>query len=128
MGSVSELARVVNREAVLWVPRMKISLQAINERLRVIPSELFLNVLLEVLPIFRQRWEGRKRSLPEGMAWVRDRYTQMLICDGSTLDSLIRKTGLLVEHATNPLAGRMPRFMCHHKSAVRTLLSDSLRQ
>lgn len=107
MGSVSELARIVNREAVLWVPRMKISLQAINERLRVIPAELFLNVLGEVLPIFRKRWEERKRPLPEEMAWVRDRYTQVLICDGSTLESLIRKTGLLIEQAKSPLAGRM---------------------
>ena len=32
MGSVSELSRVVNREAVLWVPRVKVSMQAINER------------------------------------------------------------------------------------------------
>jgi hypothetical protein len=107
MGSVSELARVVNREAVLWVPRMKISLQAINERLRAIPSVLFMNVLLEVLPVFRRRWEERKRPLPEAMVWVRERYAAVLICDGSTLDALIRKTGLLTETATKVLAGRM---------------------
>jgi Transposase DDE domain len=107
MGSVSELGRVVNREAVLWVPRMKVSMQAINERLRVIPSQLFMNVLMEVLPIFRERWEARKRPLPEAMAWVRARYAQILICDGSTLDALIRKTGLLIEEAKHPLAGRM---------------------
>lgn len=73
----------------------------------MIPSELFLNVLGEVLPIFRKRWEERKRPLPKGIAWVRDRYTQVLICDGSTLESLIRKTGLLIEQAKSPLAGRM---------------------
>jgi len=107
MGSVGELARVVNREAVMWVPRMKISMQAINERLRVMPAQLFMNVLMEVLPSFRKRWEERKRPLPEAMAWVRERYAQVLICDGSTLESLIRKTGLLIEDATHPLAGRM---------------------
>jgi hypothetical protein len=107
MGSVSELGRVVNREAVLWVPRMKVSMQAINERLRVIPSQLFMNVLMEVLPVFRGRWEARKRPLPEAMAWVREHYSQILICDGSTLDALIRKTGLLIEEAKHPLAGRM---------------------
>jgi hypothetical protein len=107
MGSVSELARGVNREALVWVPRMKISVQAINERLRVIPSVLFLNVLLEVLPVFRRRWEERQRPLPEAMGWVRARYTQVLICDGSTLDALVRKTGLLVEGAAKVLAGRM---------------------
>lgn len=114
LGSVSELARVVNREAVMWVPRMKVSMQAINERLRVMPARLFKNVMMEVLPIFRRRWEERNpstgrddRSLPEAMRWVRDRYNQVLICDGSTLESLIRKTGLLIEEATHPLAGRM---------------------
>lgn len=107
MGSVSELARVVNREAVMWVPRMKISMQAINERLRVIPSDLFMKVLLEVLPVFRKRWEERQRPLPEALAWVRDRYAPVLICDGSTLDALIRKTGLLIDKVKNPLAGRM---------------------
>ena len=107
MGSVSELGRVINREAVLWVPRIKVSMQAIHERLRVIPSHLFMNVLMEVLPIFRRRWEERKRPLPEAMAWVRDRYSQVLICDGSTLDALIRKTGLLIEEVKHPLAGRM---------------------
>jgi len=107
MGSVSELARVVNQEAVLWVPRMKISRQAIHERLRAIPAQLFLNVLMDVLPALRRGWEGRKRPLPEAMAWVQEQYAQVLICDGSTLDALIRKTGLLIEHATHPLAGRM---------------------
>ena len=107
MGSVSELARVVNQEAVMWVPRMKISVQALNERLRVMPSRLFMNVLMEVLPVFRKHWEERHRSLPDVMAWVRDRYAQVLICDGSTLESLIRKTGLLMEAPKNPLAGRM---------------------
>jgi len=107
MGSVSELARVVNQEAVMWVPRMKVSVQAINERLRVMPSQLFKQVLLEVLPVLRTRWAERNRPVPAVMAWVRDRYAQVLICDGSTLESLVRKTGLLIEAPKNPLAGRM---------------------
>jgi hypothetical protein len=41
------------------------------------------------------------------MAWVTDQYAQVLICDGSTLESLIRKTGLLIEAPKHPLAGRM---------------------
>jgi len=107
MGSVAELVRVVDREAVSWVPRMKISAQAMNERLRAMPAELFMRVLLEVLPALRARWGQRQRPIPAVMAWVRERYTQVLICDGSTLESLIRKTGLLIEAPKNPLAGRM---------------------
>jgi|GEM_PF-4178110 len=75
MGSVSELARVVNgpaaghfREAVLWVPRMKVSMQAINDRLRVLPAHLFKSVLTEVLPVLRARWEERQQPVPAVMA------------------------------------------------------------
>jgi len=107
MGSVAELVRVIDREAVAWVPRMKISAQAMNERLRAMPAELFVRVLLEVLPALRARWEQRQRPLPAAMAWVRQRYKQVLICDGSTLESLIRKTGLLIETRKKPLGGRV---------------------
>jgi hypothetical protein len=107
LGSVCELARVVNREAVLWVPRMKISQQAINGRLRALPAQLFLNVLLGIVPDLQERWEGRHRPLPAAIAWACARYTQVSICDGSTLDALLRKVGLLQDLAAHPLAGRI---------------------
>lgn len=107
LGSVSELARVVNNEAVMWAPKMKVSMQALNERMRVMPAFLFLRVLMEVLPVFQQRWAERKRPLSAAQEWVRTRYDSVLICDGSTLDALLRKTGLLLEEPKNPLAGRM---------------------
>ena len=111
IGSVCELARIVNREMVLWVPRMKITQQAINTRLRVIPAQLFLNVLTDILPVLQARWEGRERPLPETMAWAKRHYQQVVICDGSTLDALIRKVGLLKDEATHPLAGRMTALL-----------------
>lgn len=111
MGSVCELARIVNREAVLWVPRMKITQQAINTRLRVIPAQLFLNVLQEVLPVLRVRWEARKRPISEVMAWAQTHYQHVVICDGSTLDALIRKVGLLKALESHPLAGRMTALL-----------------
>jgi IS4 transposase len=107
MGSVCELARVVQREVVLWVPKTKVTQQAINARLRAMPAELFENVLEEVLPVMRARWAKRKRPLSKVMTWLQSRYTQVLICDGSTLDALIRKIGLLQDLKTHPLAGRM---------------------
>jgi hypothetical protein len=55
MGSVCELARVVQREVVLWVPKTKVTQQAINARLRAMPAELFENVLEEVLPVSEAR-------------------------------------------------------------------------
>ena len=125
MGCVAELCRVINTEMILWVPPMKISQQGLGDRMRDLPAELFRRVLLEVLPKFRKRWEDRKRPVPTVLTWARERYSQVLICDGSTLDTVVRKTGLLVEGvkqvkqtkqtkrtkpvkaATNPLAGRI---------------------
>ncbi|MBI1928495.1 hypothetical protein HYR99_30165 [Candidatus Poribacteria bacterium] len=45
--------------------------------------------------------------MPPEIAWAAFHDTQVVICDGSTLDALIRKIGLLRFAYTNPLAGRM---------------------
>jgi hypothetical protein len=49
--------------------------------------------------------------LPPEIAWAKAHYTQVAICDGSTLDALIRKIGLLRGALTNPLAGRMTALL-----------------
>jgi hypothetical protein len=74
MGSVCELARVVNREAVLWTPGQKITQQAINMRLRVMPAQLFWNVLGQILPVLHARWGIHQQPLSEVMAWARAHY------------------------------------------------------
>lgn len=43
----------------------------------------------------QQRWQERVRPLPAEIAWAQARFTACLIVDGSTLDALIRKVGLL---------------------------------
>jgi hypothetical protein len=107
-GSVSELVRVIHQECILWVPPLReLSQQALAMRLRLLPAELFLRVLLELLPVLNRRSLQRSRSLPAEIAWAKQHYSQVLICDGSTLDALLRKVGLLQEAALNPLAGRM---------------------
>lgn len=111
IGSVSELVRIVQREVVLWAPPLKVSQQAFSQRLRCLPSELFLQVLLVVLPELRQRWAQRHRPLPPEIAWAREHYQQVLVHDGSTLDALLRKVGLLQDRPTYPLAGRMTALL-----------------
>jgi hypothetical protein len=99
---------VVQQEALWWVPPLRrLSQQALAQRLRTLPAELFLRLLCRLLPVFHARWQARQRPLPAVIAWARTRYTQLLICDGSTLDALLRKVGLLQELPTHPLAGRM---------------------
>ena len=107
-GSVNELVRLIHQECILWVPPIRdLSQQALATRLRMLPAALFLNVLLTILPVFNQRSLHRSRPLPGEVAWAKAHYAQVLICDGSTLDALLRKVGLLQAAATNPLAGRM---------------------
>src|SRR5439155_8159088 len=57
------------------------------------------------------RWDQRARPVPPEIAWARERYRQVLAVDGSTLDALLRKVGLLREREGHPLAGRMTALL-----------------
>ena len=41
------------------------------QRLTSLPSELFLRVLLDILPSMRERWMERERPLPAELAGLR---------------------------------------------------------
>lgn len=111
-SGVSELVRVIRTETLLWVPPLqKLSQQALDHRLRTLPAELFLRLLYHLLPVFQARWQARQRPVPVVIAWARTHYSRLLICDGSTLDALLRKVGLLRELPTHPLAGRMTALL-----------------
>jgi hypothetical protein len=103
----SEVARLLRSEGLLWVPVLVVSQQAISLRLRVFPPQLFLNVLVHLLPILQARWRERRGLLPPVLAWAQQRYTHVLSVDGSTLDALLCKVGLLRGNKQHPLAGKM---------------------
>jgi hypothetical protein len=103
----SEVARLLHSEGLLWVPKLEVSQQAISQRLRTFPPVLFLNVLVHILPIVQARWRARQRPLPPVLAWAMERYTAVLAADGSTLDALLLKIGLLRGQEQHPLAGKM---------------------
>jgi len=107
ISGVSEMVRIVQTEAVLWASPKKVSQQALSQRLTSLPSEMFLKVLLAVLPIMQQRWSERERPLPQEIAWAQQHYTEVQAVDGSTLDALVRKMGLLKDLPQNPLAGKI---------------------
>ena len=111
IGSVSALTRLVQKEAVLWEQPRKVSQQAMSQRLSSLPSELFLQVLQDILPVMRERWMERERPLSAELLWAAERYRAVLAVDGSTLDALIRKIGLLQDLPENPLAGRMTALL-----------------
>ena len=107
LASVSETLRVLQTEGLLWTEPTHVSQQAMSERLRTFPAELFQRVLHDVLPIMQSKWQARSRPLPQEIAWALQHYDQVLAVDGSTLDALVRRVGLLRDRPDHPLAGRM---------------------
>jgi Transposase DDE domain len=111
VGSVSTLVQLLHREGLLWTAPLRVSQQALSARLRTFPAGLFHRVLDELLPTLQARWRERQRPVPPEVAWARDRFTAVLAADGSTLDVLLRKVGLLREREETPLAGRMTALL-----------------
>ena len=116
VGSVGELARTLTTAGLLWAGPVPISQQAISARLRTFPAELFARILEGILPRLAERWAARTRPVPAPLAWARERYSAVLAVDGSTLDTLTRKVGLLRDRPDQPLAGRMLAVLdvCSH--------------
>jgi hypothetical protein len=111
LGSVREAVRVLNEEGLLWTGAMPVSPQAVLQRLRTLPPALFACVLEQVLPQMQARWQQRQRPLPEALAWAREHFSAVLALDGSTLDALSKKIGLLQGAVGNVLAGRMAALL-----------------
>lgn len=111
IGAVSDLAKMLRTEGLLWAEPRKVSQQALSERFRTFPARLFLRVLRAVLPLMEVRWQSRQRPLPPEIAWAQEHYTEVVVHDGSTLDALLRKVGLLRDSETVPLAGRMTALL-----------------
>lgn len=110
-SGVSEMVRLIQTESMLWARPRRVSQQAFSQRLTSLPAQLFLNILLSVLPRMQQRWSERQRPLPPEIAWAQAHYSAVQAVDGSTLDALIRKIGLLKDLPQNPLAGKITALL-----------------
>jgi hypothetical protein len=111
ISGVNEMVRLIQTESMLWAAPRKVSQQALSQRLTSLPSQLFLNILQSILPLMQKRWAERKRPLPPEIAWAQAHYSEVQVVDGSTLDGLIRKIGLLKDLPQNPLAGRITALL-----------------
>ena len=111
LGSVSEAVRVLRQEGLLWAGPTAVSQQALSLRLRCFPPALFERVLLEVLPQAQARWQARQRPLPPLLARLQGRFTAVLALDGSTLDAVLHKVGLLRGQPGAALGGRIAALL-----------------
>ena len=59
--SVRELNRMLAREDLLWAKAVKVSQQALSQRLLTFPAELLEKVLTDLLVILNQRWHQRQK-------------------------------------------------------------------
>jgi hypothetical protein len=122
LGSVTEAVRTLNLHGVLWAPPTSVSQQAAEQRLRNLPPRLFAAVWADVLPQLHARWQARTRPLPPVLAWTEQEFTAVLAFDGSTLDALLRKVGLLRQQVGSALGGRMAAIVHVASGLPQTLL------
>lgn len=108
LGSVREAVRVLHEEGMLWISAIEeVSPQAVLERMSTLPAVLFYKILLDCLPPLQERAQMRQRPLPPALAWAREHFTHVWAFDGSVLDGLLKKCGLL-QNAEGPvLAGKI---------------------
>jgi hypothetical protein len=66
----------------------------VTQRLSSLPAVLFENMFKALLPVMQQHWAVRTRPIPPAVAWAQQRFSRVLILEGSTLDGLLRKVGL----------------------------------
>lgn len=106
--SVRELNRMLARENLLWTKAVKVSQQALSQRLLTFTAELFERVLNDLLVSLNQRWQERqRRPLPLNMARASQHFEQMWIVDASTLEALFRKLKSLETSNLGKLGGRI---------------------
>jgi hypothetical protein len=107
IGSVSEAVRELNQRGLLWSGPVKVTQQALALRFGSFPAVLFERVLMDLLPKLHQRWQARSPRLSSAIAWAVAHFPDVVVLDGSTLDALLRKVGLLREGEGPVLAGRI---------------------
>lgn len=105
--SVSTLVRVLAREPLLWVPPQRVSQQALSQRLRCLPAELFGDVLRAVLPELLARAAARQRPRPPVVTRALEHFPHVWVADATTLEAVFRKVGALREAAGTVLGGKL---------------------
>jgi len=111
IGAVSEAVRVLGREGFLWSAPVEVTQQAVSERLRTLPAVLFEGIFQAVVPALLARHAQRSRPESALIQAAQGSFKAIVALDGSTLDALLRRVGLLRDQEPTPLAGRMAALL-----------------
>ncbi len=105
--SVAELLRTLAEQGLLWVPPMRATEQAFNQRLRCLPAELFGEVFRQVIPQLLARAQARTRPQPEAISRAFSHFQRIWVMDATTLEEVCRKVGLLEGERATVLGGKL---------------------
>jgi hypothetical protein len=105
--AVGEMARLLERDGVLWTPAVRVSQQALSLRLRSLPESLFAGIWASLAPRLQARAAARARPLPPVVARLQAHYPRVWAIDGSTLEQVFKKVGLLRPEPGTVLGGTL---------------------
>jgi hypothetical protein len=102
LPSLSEALRVLALDGLWEGPPVDVSRQALSQRLRALPAELFAQLYEQALARLRATQKDPSSALNS----LQTRFSALWAVDGSTLEALRRKLKELPEQDT-PLGGKM---------------------
>lgn len=105
--AVTTLVQMLAREPLLWTPPRRVSQQALSQRLRCFPAELFGELLRRILPLLLVRAQQRGRPQPAIVARVLRHFPRLWVVDATTLEAVFHKVGLLRDRAETVLGGKL---------------------
>jgi hypothetical protein len=103
---LSELLRVLEKEGLFDLAPVKVTKQALSQRLQAMPAELFVLIFNEAQAKIN-REETKEVVLAKELQAVRRDFTNCYVADGSTLEALRKQLKGLTEEAPTALGGKM---------------------
>jgi Transposase DDE domain len=83
------LTTYLENEGLMWVEAQQVTKQALSNRLRNLPAELFAQMFEQVVK--RQNQQAAHVAVPEAWSTVNSRFACVWLADGSTLEGLVKK-------------------------------------
>ena len=126
INSLTEVIRILNLRGLMWVKAIKVSKQALSQRLQTLPAEIIAEILSQTISSI-QNSQNKLNIVPEKYHSVVESFSAIWIADGSTLEAIKKKMKVLTEKK-QILAGKMMmvvQMFSHHP--VKVWYSENAR-